>query len=121
MNGSFGNFVVKTDQSVAEGGEGAEPSPFQLFLASLATCAGIFTLRFCQARNLPIDQIKIKQTTDWNHEKKLVENLVIQIDLPHDFPEKYVDALVRSVDQCTVKRSIANPPKMEVRTKIASA
>ena len=42
--------IVKTDQAVKNGGDGSAPEPFQLFLASIATCAGVYALDFCNAR-----------------------------------------------------------------------
>ena len=39
--------IVHTDQPVTNGGEDAAPSPFELFLASIGTCAGIFVQGFC--------------------------------------------------------------------------
>ncbi len=37
---TFREFTIRTDQPVRDGGENTAPSPFILFLASLATCAG---------------------------------------------------------------------------------
>ncbi len=38
----------------------------------------------------------------------------MRITLPKDFPEQYRAALIRSVELCTVKRHIANPPEFEI-------
>ena len=43
-------FTILTDQPVAQGGAGAAPSPFDLFLASIGTCAGLYALMFCRQR-----------------------------------------------------------------------
>jgi ribosomal protein S12 methylthiotransferase accessory factor len=43
-----GTHLVRTDQSVEHGGAGSAPEPFDLFLASIAACAGIYVLGFCQ-------------------------------------------------------------------------
>jgi putative redox protein len=48
----FGKHAVTTDQPLKDGGEDSAPSPFALFLASLATCAGYFVLKFCQSRGI---------------------------------------------------------------------
>ena len=34
------------------------------------------------------------------------------------FPEKYKDAVIRSAEQCAVKKHIENPPQMIVTTKV---
>ena len=43
-----GDFVIKTDQSVKSGGDASAPPPFDLFLASIGACSGIYVLSFCQ-------------------------------------------------------------------------
>ncbi|NOY13534.1 MAG: osmotically inducible protein OsmC, partial [Deltaproteobacteria bacterium] len=48
-------FEILTDQPVESGGQGSAPSPYDLFLASIGTCAGFYALRFCQQRNLPTE------------------------------------------------------------------
>ena len=42
IDAKIGDVLINTDQSVMAGGEGSAPEPFQLFLASIATCAGIY-------------------------------------------------------------------------------
>lgn len=37
----FEGHVVKTDQSIEDGGENSAPSPFELFLASMGTCRNL--------------------------------------------------------------------------------
>jgi len=110
----FDGFTVKTDQPVKSGGEGSYPDPFSYFLSSIAACAGFFVLRFCQSRDLPTSGIKIFMTNDWNKSGKVVENIKIDIQLPKNFPEKYRPAIIRTVDQCTVKRTILRQPEFSV-------
>ena len=54
-----GGHVVRTDQPLDNGGEDTAPSPFQLFLAAIGTCAGIFVQGFCAKRGLPTEGIRI--------------------------------------------------------------
>ena len=46
--------------------------------------------------------------------RRLVTSIRIEITLPPAFPEKYREAVLRAVDQCTVKRHLAEPPGFEV-------
>jgi len=57
VNARFDEFSVHTDQPVNNGGQNTAPDPYSYFLTSLVTCAGFFVLRFCQARNIPMDGI----------------------------------------------------------------
>ncbi len=111
----FGEFAVATDQPVEDGGTNTAPSPFDLFLASLATCAGYYVTAFCQERKLSTDGIALKMTSDWNDQSHLVENIELTISLPDDFPAKYQRAVVRAAGLCTVKRHLENPPAFRIR------
>jgi ribosomal protein S12 methylthiotransferase accessory factor len=59
VDAHFGPYTVMTDQYSPNGEPGSAPEPFMLFLASLATCAGIYVLNFCKQRNLPTEGLRI--------------------------------------------------------------
>jgi len=109
-------FWIRTDQSVAQGGGAAAPSPFDLFLASIGTCAGFYALRFCQQRNLDTEGLSLSVTPQKAADGKRVARIRIEIALPPEFPEKYREAILRAVDQCSVKRHLAEPPRFDVVT-----
>jgi len=109
---------IKTDQPVAGGGTNTAPAPFDLFLASIGTCAGIYVKSFCDQRGISTDNIKIIQSVDYNMEKHLPSRIKLDIQLPADFPNKYRNALISAADLCAVKRAIADPPLFEVVTSL---
>ncbi len=106
--------IIKTDQPVNGGGQDSAPAPFELFLASIGTCAGIYVKSFCDNRQIPTDKIKIIQSTDYDKETGLPVNITLDIQLPSDFPEKYKASVISVAELCKVKKSIANPPVFEV-------
>ncbi len=99
VDAHFRGHDLKTDQLPQGGGENSAPMPFELFLASIGTCAGIYVLGFCKQRNIPYNKIKIVQTHEWNPTTQMVEKVFLDIQLPPDFPEKYKSAVIRSADQ----------------------
>jgi putative redox protein len=107
-----GGHEIPTDQPVDVGGEDTAPSPFSLFVASIAACAGFYALTFCQKRELSTEGLKVRARPH-SVEGTLAE-VAIDVTLPPDFPEKYREALLRSVDQCSVKRAIAAQPRIAV-------
>ncbi len=109
-------YWIRTDQPVDHGGDGTAPPPFDLFLASIGTCAGYFALRFCRQRNLDTEGLSLNVTPERDLDGKRVARIRIEIALPRSFPAKYREAIVRAVDQCTVKRHLAEPPRIEVAT-----
>jgi putative redox protein len=118
VDSHFGSYTVKTDQPVVGGGDGTAPTPFATFLSSIGTCAGIYVLGFCKQRGLPTDGIRIIQRALPNPFKPgMVGKVQLEILVPPDFPNKYYDALVRSAEQCAVKKHLETPPEFEVYTK----
>jgi len=119
VDAHFGPYTVRTDQPVQGGGEGSAPTPFALFQASLATCAGIYVLNFCRQRDLPTEGIRLVQRTIPNPDTNMVGRVELEILVPPAFPEKYHEALVRTASQCTVKKHVEHPPTFTVKTVVA--
>jgi putative redox protein len=112
VDANFGGMVVKTDQPPAA----SAPTPFATFLASIGTCAGIYVLGFCQQRGIPTQDIKIVQRMQSDRMTGLVGQIELEIQLPPDFPEKYKTAVIRSAEQCAVKKHLEHPPTFNVTT-----
>ena len=117
VDATFDGFRVETDQSEKNGGEASAPEPFALFLASLATCAGIYVLGFCQKRDIPTDGVRLVQRLERDAEGKIVK-IAISIEVPPSFPDKYHDALVRVAAKCAVKKMMETPPEFAIETVV---
>ncbi len=115
----IGKHVIRTDQPAEGGGEDSAPAPFDLFLASIGTCAGIYVAGFCHKRNLPTEGLRIVQRNHADPQTGALTRVELDIVVPPGFPEKYLDALVRVADQCKVKKTIQAQPTFEVKAVIA--
>ena len=109
-------FWIRTDQPISQNGGGAAPSPFDLFLASIGTCAGFYALRFCEERNLDTEGLELSVTPSWDAGHKLVTRIRMEVFLPPSFPARYRDAILRAIDQCAVKRHLEAPPQFDLVT-----
>ena len=118
VQAEYRGFTIKTDQSATSGGNGSAPSPFDLFLASIATCAGYYVMAFCQSRDISTDDIELTMSMDHNEELHLIESIHIDVSLPAGFPERYVAACVKAAEQCTVKRHLQTPPRIHLSAAI---
>ena len=119
VEAQYKGFTVKTDQPPKGGGEGSAPTPFDLFLSSIGTCAGIFVLSFLQERNIPYEDAKIVLRTERNAESHMIEKIHIDIDLQDGFPAKYKNAVRSAADLCSVKKHLLKPPAFEISVNIA--
>jgi putative redox protein len=121
VDAHVGQFVIKTDQSESSGGDASAPEPFVLFLASLGTCAGIYVVYFCETRKIPYEDIELIQKVDFTEEGKTskLAKVTLEIRVPPTFPEKYHKALARAASSCTVKKTLFDPPELDVHTVVA--
>jgi len=108
--------IIKTDQPVNNGGLDSAPSPFELFMASIGTCAGLYVKSFCDNRSIPTDKIKIIQSVEYDKESGLPVNIKLDIKLPDNFPDKYKSSVISVAELCKVKKTMASPPVIEVIT-----
>ncbi len=120
VDAHYGPYTIKTDQPPMGGGNGSAPTPFSLFLASMGTCAGIYVLGFCRQRGLPTENIRIVQRMETDPRTHMISHVSLEIVLPPDFPEKYREAVIRSAEQCAVKKHLEAPPQFSVTTKVAA-
>jgi putative redox protein len=115
VDARFKGFTVHTDQSAHGGGAGSAPEPFDLFLASIATCAGVYVKGYCDARGVPTDGLGLEMRVERDEAKHRVARLVLEIRLPEGFPDKHRDAVIRAAELCAVKKHILEPPAFEIR------
>ncbi len=109
-----GDFVIHTDQSIKRGGEASAPEPFDLFLSSMAACAGIFALNFCTSRDLPTAGLGLSM--DWEVDPTNPANASVRylLRLPEGFPDKYRSSIIKAIDLCAVKKYVQNAPSFQI-------
>jgi ribosomal protein S12 methylthiotransferase accessory factor len=118
VDAHFRGFTINSDQPISDGGDNTAPSPFDLFLVSIGMCAGFYISSFCQSRSIPIDNISMTQTVLRNDKTHIVEKVMIDINLPTDFPEKYKVAIIKTAQSCSVKKFLDAPPEIQINAKI---
>ncbi len=118
VDAHFRSHTIMTDQLPQGGGTDSAPMPFEVFLSSIGTCAGIYILGFCRQRGIPTENIKVVQRYDADRTTGLPTKVYLDIQLPADFPEKYKAAVIRSAEQCKVKKTLEHPPVFEVTTSV---
>ena len=114
VDAHFGPYTIETDQPPSS----SAPTPFDLFLSSIGTCAGIYVLGFCRQRNLSAEGIRIVQHNHPNRMTGMMDKIDLEIQVPPAFPAQYYEALVRSAELCKVKKTLEHPPVFDVKTKM---
>lgn len=117
----YKGFTIRTDQSKHSGGDGSAPQPFDLFLASIGTCAGVYVLSFCKERGISAEGLSLILRTEKNKKTNMLEKISIEIQIPPEFPEKYKGAVIRAAELCAVTKHLFAPPKFDICTKVPGA
>jgi len=115
----WAGFTVKTDQPARGGGDDSAPAPFDLFLASIGTCAGIYALGFMQQRDVDPAGSELTLRPHVDPATGMIGTIDLELHLPSGFPDKYRDAIVNAMNLCAVKKHLQRPPAFEITTVAA--
>ena len=115
-----GTHRIVTDQSVKHGGEDSAPAPFDLFLASIATCVGFYIQSYCESKSIDTAGIEISLRTVRDPKTKQVTSFVTTIRVPPELPQKLYPTLKKVAEQCAVKKTIKAHPEFVVETVSAA-
>lgn len=112
------NHVIMTDQPEKNGGTDSAPAPYDLFLASIATCAGFYVQSYCENRNIDSSGIEITMKARRDTKTKAVDGFITTIHVPKDIPQKLHNVFKKVAEQCAVKKTIMNNPEFVVETVV---
>jgi putative redox protein len=116
VDGRVGPFTIATDQPP----DAIAPTPFTLFLASIGACAAFYVQAFCRQRTISVEGIRVLQHNE-AAPNGLVARITLSIELPPEFPERYRSAVIRSAEQCSVKKHLEHPPEIAIEAVMLTA
>ena len=116
LEAKFDDFTVTADQPIRYKGDGSAPSPFDYFLASSALCAAYFVKVYCNARDIPTDDIRLSQSNIVDPENRYNQIFQIRVELPESISDKDRTGILRSIERCTVKKVVQEGPEFKIET-----
>ncbi|MBB3190966.1 OsmC domain/YcaO domain-containing protein [Halomonas cerina] len=116
LEAKFDDFTVISDQPIRYKGDGSAPGPFDYFLASSAMCAAYFVKVYCNARDIPTENIRLSQNNIVDPENRYNQIFKIQVELPADLSDKDRQGILRAIDRCTVKKVVQTGPEFQIET-----
>lgn len=114
LEAKFDDFSVIADQPIRYKGDGSAPGPFDYFLASSALCAAYFVKVYCNARDIPTENIRLSQNNIVDPENRYNQIFKIDVELPEDISDKDRTGIIRSIDRCTVKKVVQTGPDFQI-------
>jgi ribosomal protein S12 methylthiotransferase accessory factor len=112
--------IVLDGRPVAPGG-GPLPDPPVLFLGGLGACAGLYAVRYLQARGLPFAGLRVRTESTYVDNPRRLGDVRIKVLLPAPVEDRHIGPLQRSIELCTLKNSLACPPNVATELAIPAA
>src|ERR1041384_1575479 len=106
------------DQPVEDGGDDMGPSPVELFVASIASCAGFYAERFLKRRGM--DPFGLRVSCDYlmaDERPARVAWVGVSVCVPEPLTDQEHQVLERVLEHCTVKNSLESPPLLALEVR----
>ena len=75
----IGKFTVKSDQKMLYGGDDTAPEPFNIFLSSIGSCAGIYAVSFCETRELNTEGMYLMLDISFKERQNFLEEIKLTL------------------------------------------
>ena len=119
---TMGNHEVVVDQPREGGGEDLGPTPTDLFVAGLASCAAYYAGRFLARRGFPAATVSARCRYKISDERPArVESIDVMLEFPPGLSAEVRAAALRSAEHCTVHNSLTEPPEVAISVGVAEA
>ncbi|CAL9279961.1 OsmC family protein OS=Streptomyces rochei OX=1928 GN=G3I25_13410 PE=4 SV=1 [Streptomyces rochei] len=106
---------LTVDQPLTDGGKDTAPTPVELFVAAVASCAAHYAGRFLDRHGAGRAGLRVRAQFRMAADRPArVASLSLTLVAPQ-LPTERLAALRAVVSHCTVTNSMASPPEMELR------
>jgi uncharacterized OsmC-like protein len=105
---------VEVDQPVRAGGTDAAPTPLELVPAALGTCIGYFVQQFLAARGLDATGMRVEVLAHGAADPHRIGRFEVEVVIPGGVPERYLAAVRRAAETCTVHHTLSHAPEIAV-------
>ena len=119
---------LASDEPLAVGGTDTGPTPYDLLLAALGTCASMTAGVYARRKGWPLDAVTVRLTHSRVHaddcvncetEEVGLERIDVVIELTGPLTEQQKARLLEIAGRCPVKRTLES--RVEIRSRLAAA
>ncbi len=103
-----------SDQPESGGGENRALTPTELFIASLAMCAGVFVVYFAERHGIPLEGMQIEADYQMAEGPRRVASVALRIKMPASLTPQHQAALQRAAESCVVHNTLRRPPEISI-------
>ena len=106
--------ALTIDMSREEGGADEGMNPVELLASSLGACIAIMVQTYCDTHGYTDGDVAASLTLQIADDPKRVGNIVIDLELPKDFPENKKSVVERLAELCPVHETLKQMPAVDL-------
>jgi putative redox protein len=103
-----------TDMSVDDGGKDEGPAPAEMLAGSIGSCIAMMVQLYCDNHGYTDGDVGASMTLELADNPKRVGGVVIDLELPNDFPEDKRSVIQRLAELCPIHETLRNMPKIDL-------
>lgn len=106
--------ALTIDMSEEEGGADEGMNPVELLSSSLGACIAIMVQTYCDNHGYTDGNVSASLTLQIADDPKRIGNIVIDLELPKDFPEDKKSVVERLAELCPVHETLKQMPTVDL-------
>ncbi len=110
----IGNHKLIIDVPPEMQGKDRGPTPPQLFIASLASCIGIFAASYCNNAGINAEDLSVTLSFDKLTEPTRLGNFKAVVKIPKGDVGKREKAVIHAASHCPIHETIHSPQEVEI-------
>ena len=114
FNAVCGEHAIAIDLPEADGGKNKAANPPQLFLASLASCVGVYVAKYCENAGIDTNGMKIGISAEKAQNPARLADIKINVDLPNAELGKRRNAVMAVAKKCLIHSTIESAPEVAI-------
>lgn|SRR5262252_1475305 len=109
--------TIVCDQPSKNGGYDEGMTPPELLLASLGSCAGLYTAMYLKKHKLATEGTRVHATAEKATAPARLEDFHITVQVPAEFSDDDKRGIEEAVHQCLIHNTLLNPPKISLEVQ----
>jgi putative redox protein len=105
-----GHHIV-LDQPLGKGDD-TGPSPLELLGAALGSCVALYVRRFCQARAIPYEGLRVEVYENRENNPTRITEFLVDVQLPEEVDDRTATLLEAVIKSCPVHNTLVGGVKV---------
>jgi ribosomal protein S12 methylthiotransferase accessory factor len=106
--------TLVVDQPQASGGTNDGPTPPELLVTALGTCAGVYAVFFCEKHGISTEGLTVLTDYEKMNNPARIGKMDITIELPAGIPDALLESFWHTVHACLVHNTFTTPPEINM-------